>query len=182
MKELSLHILDIVQNSITAKATRIDIKVAENPDKNQLTITITDNGSGMSPTALKQATDPYYTSRQTRKVGLGLSLFKQAAEQCGGCFKIISDPETGTKIKVSMQYKHIDRQPMGDIAGVITLLASSNPDIYFRYEHKTPSGKYVFDTLKIMKVIENISIADPNILRFIREMIQENLRNINTTT
>jgi len=178
MTELALHILDIVQNSIVAKATVIEISMMEDTEKDLLTIEIADNGKGMSEDEVRMASDPYFTSRTTRKVGMGLPLFKQAVELCAGTFTIESKPGIGTNVKASMQYTHIDRQPIGDIAGTITLLISSNPTIDFIYKHITNSGEYILDTIAIKNELENISLTNPKVIKFIREMIQENLKEI----
>jgi len=178
MTELSLHILDIVQNSIVAKASLINIIIDENLKNDELMIQIIDNGNGMNQDELKRATDPFYTTRTTRKVGLGLSLFKQAAIRCSGSFTLESEPKIGTKIKATMQHSHIDRQPLGDIAGVIALLASSNPSVDFIYKHSTKQGEYIFDTREIKAQLSELSISNPKINKFLRAMIRENLHEI----
>ena len=178
MTELALHILDIVQNSIVAKASLIEININEDINTDSLTIEIIDNGKGMSEDEVKRATDPYFTSRTTRKVGMGLSLFKQATEICAGTFTLESKLGIGTKVTSIMQYSHIDRQPLGDIAGTISLLVSSNPDIDFIYKHITNKGDYILDTKAIKEELDDVSITNPKVIKFIREMIQENLKEI----
>lgn len=175
MTELALHILDIVQNSISAKATLIEILIHEDVLEDKLTIEINDNGKGMSKEEVENASDPYFTSRTTRKVGMGLSLFKQAVEQCAGTFALQSQLGKGTQVKASMQLTHIDRQPLGDMAGTVALLASSNPGIDFIYRHITNSDEFLFDTREIKSELDGVSISNPKIVRFMREMIQENL-------
>ena len=110
---------------------------------------------------------------------MGLSLFKSAAEQCSGTFNITSEPGLGTKVAVTMQYAHLDRQPLGDIAGTIALLASSNPYTDFIYNHITNSGEYTFNTKEIKTELQDVSITNPKVIKFIREMIQENIKEIN---
>lgn len=180
MKELSLHIMDLVQNAISAKASRIEISIMESPDTDSLEIDITDNGTGMPEDVLRKVTDPFFTSRTTRNVGLGIPLFKQHAEQCNGKLEITSHEGIGTKLRSSMQLGHIDRQPMGDIAGVLVLLLSANPDIRFIYSHQTKSGKYVLDTAEIKNILGTSSVNQPDILHFIKDMIRENLADIKT--
>jgi hypothetical protein len=179
MTELALHILDIVQNSISAKASFIEITIHEDIKTDLLTIEITDNGNGMNEKELQNAFDPYFTTRTTRKVGLGLPLFKQAAELCSGSFFLESEPGKGTKVKASMQYSHIDRQPLGDLAGTIALLVSSNPAIDFIYDHTTNKGQFLFDTRAVKSELGHIPITHPKVTKFIREMIQENLEDLN---
>jgi anti-sigma regulatory factor (Ser/Thr protein kinase) len=178
MTELALHIMDIMQNSIMANASRIELRIYENHTEDMLIIEIIDNGYGMDSTTVNKAIDPFFTSRTTRKVGMGLPLFKQAAEHCGGSFHIESEPGVGTRMTVTMKESHIDRQPMGDIAGVIMLVVSANPEIDFVYKHETEEGEFVFDTKQIKRILEDVSITDPKVIRFIREMIQENLNEI----
>jgi anti-sigma regulatory factor (Ser/Thr protein kinase) len=178
MTELALHIMDIMQNSIMANANRIELRIYENLSEDMLLIEIIDNGYGMDSTAINMSIDPFFTTRTTRKVGMGLPLFKQAAEQCQGSFHIESEPGVGTRLVVTMKRSHVDRQPMGDLPGVMSLIVASNPDIDFVYKHTTEEGEFIFDTKKIKQILEDISITDPKVLRFIREMIRENLAEI----
>ena len=178
MKDLSMHILDIAQNSIRAKAKFIRIDVAERSDNDQLIITITDDGPGMSPEQLKQATDPFYTSRTTRKVGLGLSLLKQNTEMTGGFFKLESTQGKGTKVTATFGRSHIDRPIMGDLVGTLLILfcTPDNPDYLFSCQ--TPSGTYSLDTREAKKMLGNIPLSHPDIRKFLKEMIEENLKQI----
>lgn len=179
MKELSLHIMDLVQNSIRAKASKIEVSITESPESNRLTIAINDNGSGMSKEILRKVSDPFYTSRTTRQVGLGIPLFKQLVEQCNGTLSITSETGKGTSLSSEMELNHIDRQPLGDIAGIMVLLLLANPGIHFIYKHRTEKGEYVLDTAEIKNILGTNSVNDPGILQFIREMIRENLKEIN---
>lgn len=178
MKDLSLHILDIVQNSIRAKATLIGIEINEQADRDQLTIIVSDNGTGMSPAQLQQATDPFYTSRTTRKVGLGLSLFKQNAEMTGGSFELKSESGKGTTVKAIFGLRHIDRPVMGDLVGTLILLICSQGEADYVFKHQTPSGEFELDTREIKQTLENVPISHPDVRNFLREMIQENLEQI----
>src|SRR5665648_201440 len=130
------HILDIVQNSIRAKAKLIEIEIDERSAENKLIITISDNGSGMSEDQLERAIDPFYTSRTTRKVGLGLSLFKQNAETTAGSFKLESELGKGTKVTAVFGLKHLDRPVMGDLVGTLILLICSSGGIDYVFKHK----------------------------------------------
>ena len=178
MKDLSLHILDIVQNSIRAKATLIGIEIAEQPDENQLIITITDDGTGMSPEQLQQAIDPFFTSRTTRKVGLGLSLFKQNAEMTGGNFKIESELGKGTKVTAIFGLNHLDRPIMGDLVGTLLILICSSEEINYVFKHQTPSGVFKLDTREVRQMLENVPISNPEVRLFLKELLQENLEQI----
>ena len=178
MKDLSLHILDIVQNSIRAKAKLIGIEINELPKENQLIITITDDGSGMSPEQLKSAIDPFYTSRTTRKVGLGLSLFKQNAEMTGGTFNLESELGKGTKVTATFGLNHLDRPVMGDLVGTLLILICTPEEIDYVIKHQTPSGKFVLDTREIKQTLENVPINNPEVRSFLKEMLKENLEQI----
>lgn len=178
MKELSLHILDIVQNSITAGSSLIEVNVEENKNTDRYIITIIDNGKGMDEEVMKNVTDPFYTTRTTRKVGVGISLFKQNAEQSGGNFSIESKIGEGTKVQAVFQLSNIDRPIMGDIAGTMTLLIGANPGIRFIYTHKTEVGDFEFDTSEVVEELEDVPISHPDILKMLKELINENLEMI----
>ena len=180
MKDLSLHILDIVQNSISAKATLIEITIEEKHQDNAYFVRIKDNGKGMSQEMVDKVTDPYVTSRTTRKVGLGLPLLKMNAERTGGHLKIISKEGIGTDVEALFIYDNIDRLPLGDIAGTIVLLASANPMIEFIYTHSVDGNQYIFDTREIKEALDEVSISDIHIFKYLKEMINENLQEIKT--
>jgi len=182
MKDLSLHILDIIQNSISAGANLIELTIEENLSQNLYQITFTDNGSGMSSEMVEKVTDPYFTSRTTRKVGLGLPLLKQNAERTGGNLTIVSEIGKGTTVKAVFQHNNIDRPVLGDIAGVIVMLCSANPDINFVYRHLTEKGEYIFDSREVKEMLDDVSISDPKIMKYLKEMIKENLLEINTNS
>ncbi len=178
MKDLSLHILDIVQNSISAQAKNILISIHEDLRADTLTIVIKDDGVGMSSDVVKKVIDPYYTSRTTRKVGLGLPLFKQNAQASGGSFTISSTQGEGTEVKAIFSYSHIDRPPIGDMPGVIMILVGSNPELEFRYEHIRGENEYVFDTIEVKEVLDDLPLNDPTVIRHLKEMIRENLKDL----
>lgn len=178
MKNLASHILDIVQNSIRAEATKVEIKVTENQEKDSLVIEITDNGSGMDEAILACVSDPFFTSRTVRKVGLGIPLLRQNAERTGGKIKINSNIGKGTTIYAWFTHSHLDCPPLGDIAGTVSLLMASNPDIQFIYKHTTAQGSYVIDTGEIKGILENVPLSHPDIIQGICGMIRENLKDI----
>jgi hypothetical protein len=175
MKELSLHILDIAQNSIVANANQINISIAEDSINDLLSIEISDNGKGMSPEVLQRVTDPYTTSRTTRKVGLGLPLLKDACRLSGGSLVVESTEGKGTSVTATLGLSHIDRQPMGDIAGVVILLVSANPDIEFTYSHSVNGNTFVFDTQEVKEALDGLPLNSPEVIKMLREMISLNL-------
>jgi hypothetical protein len=178
MTELALHILDIVENSLAAKATSIAIHVNEEETTDIFSIKIIDNGKGMDSETLNNVQDPFFTTRTTRKVGMGISLFKQAAEQCAGSLSIRSQLQKGTEISVQMQRSHVDRQPLGDIAGVLIQLYCSYSEVAFTYIHTTCIGQYEFDSVEIRNILGDNSPLNGEVRNFIKSMIQENLEAI----
>lgn len=175
MKELALHVLDIVQNSLVAGATLIEISVDVNTETDILRIEISDNGKGIAPEILPIVMDPYITSRTTRKVGMGLPLLKDACEMSGGSLTITSEVGKGTAIKATLGYGHIDRQPLGDISGVIMLLVSANVNVDFKYKHSLNGSEYIFDTREIKEVLEGLPLNSPEVYKLLKEMISLNL-------
>jgi len=175
MKDLSLHILDIAQNSIVAGASLIKVEIDEQVNSDTLMVRITDNGKGMNEETLKKVTDPYYTSRTTRKVGLGIPLFKQNAELSGGSLHLISSPGAGTTLEAQFEHQHLDRPPLGDIAGVMVILVSANPELDFVYAHQLNEKNYTFDTREVKEVLDGIPLNEPQVVRMLRDMIKENL-------
>lgn len=149
MEDLSLHILDIAENSIAAGAKKIEIKIMEERKKDLLTIEITDDGKGMDEKALKNVLDPFFTTRNTRRVGLGLPLLAQSAEESGGSIEIESRPGQKTTVKATFGYSHIDRKPLGDVYESLKVLIAANPDIDFIFEYQEEGVNYRLDTKEI---------------------------------
>ncbi|NCA80148.1 MAG: ATP-binding protein [Sphingobacteriia bacterium] len=178
MKDLSLHIIDIFQNSVSAKATKIELLIKENIEQDELLLQFKDNGIGMSTEMLNNVTDAFFTTRTTRKVGLGIPLLKQNAEITGGDFSITSKLGIGTEINVRFKHSHIDRQPFGDLAGAVVLTATSYPKIRFIYHHQKDDLEYIFDTDEINEVLDGISIQSPDVVLMLKELIENNLEEI----
>jgi hypothetical protein len=175
MKELSLHILDIIQNSIRAESTRIEITIEDLVLKNEFRILICDNGKGMAPEEKEKALDPFYTSRTTRKVGLGLPLLKQNAEQTGGKLTISTSVGNGCRVEALLVNDHIDRQPLGNIAETLVMLFASNPAIRFRFNYTTDRGVFSLDTDEVKQILENVPITNQEVREFLIKHIRENL-------
>lgn len=176
MKELSLNILDVAKNSVKAGARNIDISLVT--DKNgMLTLTIKDDGCGMSEETLKSVTDPFYTTRTTRKVGLGLPLLKLAAEQAGGHIEIVSSVEEashGTTVKAFFDTQSIDFTPIGDITSTLCTLIAGSPDIDFTFTDISDTGEASLKTSELRAVLgESVSLAEPEILAWIAEYLNE---------
>jgi signal transduction histidine kinase len=146
VQDLSLHVLDIVENSIRAGAKRIEIRLAEDVEKDLLTVEIKDDGKGMDPETLRRAPDPFFTGKGGRRVGLGLAMFRQATREAEGSFEISSAPATGTRITATFRRSHPDRKPLGDMSATLETLVAANPGVDFRYEHKAGAEVIRFDT------------------------------------
>jgi signal transduction histidine kinase len=151
MEDLSLHILDVAENSISSSARRIEIRIHEDPDKDVLTIEIKDDGNGMDEQTLQKVLDPFFTTRTTRRVGLGLPLLAQATRETDGTIELDSKPGRGTTVKATFRYNHPDRKPIGDIHETIRTLVMGHPEIDFLYEHSRNGSLYRFDTREIDK-------------------------------
>ena len=160
MEDLSLHILDIVENSIRARASKINIKVVEDTRRDLLTIEIKDDGKGIDEETMKKVLDPFFTTKATRKVGLGLALLKQSARESGGDVEIISKVGTGTRVKAIFNYSHIDRKPLGDIAATLVTLIAGNPGVDFIFEHMNDGSKYRIDTEE-MRTRNKLDVGNP---------------------
>jgi Histidine kinase-, DNA gyrase B-, and HSP90-like ATPase len=146
LEDLSLHVLDIAENSIAAKARRVAFRVEERPSKDRLILEVTDDGRGMSPRLLARALDPFVTTKKAKRIGLGLPLLAQAAQATGGRVSLHSRPGRGTRVRATFCLSHIDLQPLGDMAETLTVLMVSYPDVHFRYTHITDAGRYDFRT------------------------------------
>ncbi len=175
MKDISMHIMDILQNSIRAKADVVELNVTEDRKADTLTLEFIDNGCGMSEETLANVLNPFFTTRTTRKVGLGLSLLKQNAEQTGGRLEIQSELGKGTNVKAVFGLSHWDRQPMGDLGGTVILTVSAHPEIRFIFRYKSETIDFVFDTEEVNEVLEGASLQDPSIIQDLRELVDANL-------
>lgn len=175
MEDLSLHILDIVENSIQAKAKRVEIKIIEELEKDVLLIEIKDNGQGMNKDVVKKSLDPFFTTKDVHKVGLGLPLLAQATREAEGKFAIDSQPDKGTKIMATFKYSHIDRKPLGKMEKTIMTLIMANPEIDFLYEHRKDNLCYLLDTAKIKTELGDIPINTPAVMKFIQKDLRVGL-------
>ena len=178
MEELSLHLLDLIQKSVKAGASLIEIIITEKAGL--LTIELNDNGCGMSEEFLQRVESPFTTTRTTRKVGLGIPLFKQAALMAGGDFGIISRQGEGTRIKASFEINNIDRAPMGDLAGTIlgqVLSTPVTPD--YRLLYAVEDASFEFDTREIRRQLEGVPLDAPDVIAWMKDYLEEGIRELN---
>ena len=178
MLELSLHILDIAENSTRAGAKTVFIDIVEDAERDLLTLEIRDDGSGMSKEVLKKATDPFFSTKKVRNIGLGLPMLAQAAERTGGALAIESKGGEGTRVTAEFRLSHIDRQPLGDMGSTLVTLITGNADVDFVYRHRHNDREYILDTRVIRKEIGEVAINHVKVLTFIRAHVQGGLEDI----
>lgn len=173
-----MHVYDLMENSTAANSTEVQLTIKDSLKDNIYAFTIVDNGKGMTPEFMAKVTDPYTTSRTTRKVGLGLPLIKMNTENCGGGMKLQSEVGKGTRLDFWFQHNHWDRPPMGDLAGTIVMLCAAHQDIHIVYRHITDDGEFVFDTNEIKEALDGMDMNDVKVFNWLKEMVQENLEEI----
>lgn len=173
MRELSMHIMDLAQNSIVADATLIEIDVIADTASDTLRIAIRDNGKGMSPGFLATVHDPFTTTRTTRRVGLGVPMFAEAARECDGDLTVQSEQGNGTSVEATFRLSHIDRAPLGDITATLIVLIAANPDIDIRYIQQVDSTEFTLDTREIKRELAGVPINENAVLKWIGEYVNE---------
>jgi len=178
MKTLADHILDIVQNSIRANATLIEIIVEEDKKNDRCTLRIGDNGCGMSAEVLEKVTNPFFTTRKTRKVGLGLSLLKQNAEMANGRFNIRSELNKGTEVEATFQLSNFDRPELGEVWDIFYLTMLANKNVEIIYGHKTNKGSYKISSTEIRENTGGVSLQQTEIREAITDLIKNNITDI----
>ncbi len=172
MVDLSLHLMDIIQNSLKAGATLVKTEILADIKRDLLTIHVKDNGSGMSCDMVEKVSDPFFTTRKTRKVGLGIPLLKDASEAAGGSIKLRSEVDAGTEVIATFKIRNINRKPLGDIAETMAILVGTNENIEFELMLSGNDKKYIFRTEDVRKVLDGVPLSHPMVTRYIRETIQ----------
>ena len=180
MQELSMNVLDVAENSMRAQAKNVTIKVVEDSAADLLSILIEDDGCGMTEEQVAQVTDPFFTTRTTRKVGLGIPLFKMAAEMSGGEFSISSKPGLGTRTCATFGLTNIDRMPIGDMASTVQLLICSHEDVNVMYTHIVDGREFFVSTNQLKDILEGVSLETPEIRIFVGEYLKENIEALYT--
>ncbi len=182
MNEISLNILDVAENSTRANAENVEITVSAYTASDDLVVTIKDDGCGMSEEQVSHVTDPFFTTRTTRKVGLGIPFFKMAAELTGGSFRIESREGVGTLVEAVFKLSNVDRMPLGDINATIYTLVSYHEDTNFRYEYKINDQSFILDTVEMRNIIGDVSFQEPEISQFIKGYLDENKSEVDKCT
>ena len=178
MKYLSMHIQDILENSVRAKASEIKLIINDSKAENLITVVFSDNGCGMDAEMVRNVLDPFTTTRTTRKIGLGLSLFQQNAQRCGGDLSISSQVGIGTTVTVTFQRNNIDLPPWGDLAGTLVQLMISYREINFIYSHTTSNGEFSVQSAELLEIICENGIPVLSMINPVVEMINNNLQEI----
>lgn len=178
MQELSMNILDIAQNSVRAEASLIEIQLLQNSQSKLQTLVIQDNGCGMDEEMVARVTDPFCTSRTTRKVGLGLPFLKMAAEMTGGSLLLQSQINKGTTVTATFTMGHIDLAPVGDMGATLSALVGANPDIDFVYTYRYDEREFVFDTRQAREILGDVSLSEPAVAVFIRDHVNEGMNEL----
>ena len=172
MRELSLHVLDALENSLEAGATCIELVIEEDMAADRLSITIRDNGRGMDKAQLDRIFDPFFTTRSTRHVGLGVPLFKAAAERCNGNLTVTSQPGEGTVLQAVFQHSHIDRAPLGDLTGtLLAVILAGSCDVH--YVHRVDREAFEFHTADMRAELGEIPLTHPAVRKWLQEFIVE---------
>ena len=180
MREISLHLLDIAENSVSAEGKNISIHVHEDLFNDRLSASVIDDGRGMDADTAQQVQDPFYTTRTTRNVGLGIPLLKEAAEMAEGSFSLQSEPGNGTWVETEFRHSHIDRMPLGDLSSTFLTLLISHPliDWTFLYRVTDPNKKshdFLFESAELKSELGDISLTEPEVLTFLRNMFEEGI-------
>ena len=173
MRELSLHVLDVIQNAIEAGASKIEVRIEEDLERDLMTVEVADDGRGMSQEWVKKVLNPFTTTRKTRHVGLGLPLFAEAARRCGGDLSIQSKPGKGTRIKATFRHSHIDRAPLGDISAALLAVLLSESPVDLEYLHKVGTHEFQFSSLEIRKELDDIPLTHPKVRSWLSQTLCE---------
>lgn len=174
MTEISLNILDVAQNSVRAEAKLIEITVSIDTKNDSLTVIIKDDGCGMTEEQVKSVTDPFFTTRTTRKVGLGVPFFKMSAESTGGSFEIRSEKDVGTVTKAVYVLSSVDRMPLGDITGTIHSLITMNAEKDFLYTYSVDGRSFALDTREFRSILGGVPFNAPEVSQYIEDYLAEN--------
>lgn len=182
LPEISLNILDVAQNSVRAGAKLTEISVEIDTAADTLSVIIKDNGCGMTPEQVQRVADPFFTTRTTRKIGLGVPFFKMAAENTGGSFSIESEVGKGTVVTAVFGLSHIDRMPLGDMTFTIHSLVTLNRDIDFVYRYSVDGRSFALDTREFREILGGVPLNTPEVSAYIKEYLEENKAEVDNGT
>lgn len=175
MQDLAMHLLDIVYNSIRAKAKCIKIFIRESFKLDIIIIRVEDNGIGMNEDTVAKVQDPFFTTRTTRNVGLGIPLFKMGALLCDGSFRLESKENIGTLIEASYKKSHLDTPPMGDLSETIVTLIQADENIEYEFHYENDDIQFDLNTVEIKEVLDGVSIVEPDIIIWLKSYVKEGI-------
>ncbi|MBC7259819.1 MAG: ATP-binding protein [Chloroflexi bacterium] len=173
MRELSLHVLDVMENAVEAGATRIEVRIDEDLGADRLVIEVADNGRGMSKEMTQRALDPFFTTRETRHVGLGLPLFAAAAQRCDGDLTIESEPGRGTRVRATFRHSHLDRAPLGDMPSALMAILLSGRPVDVAYTHRVGEAEFSFDSADVRRELGDIPLTHPAVRQWLWQTLRE---------
>ena len=182
MRELTLHLLDIAENGVSAGAQNITITIVEDLRTDRLRLAVEDDGRGMDAAMVEQVTNPFITTRTTRKVGLGIPLLKLAAEMCEGGLTVVSTPNVGTKITAEFQRSHIDRMPLGDVPNTMLSLLVGWPQVHWMLIYRVDAEEFVFDDSPVKEILGDLPLSDPEVITFLRGALNEGISDVTQRT
>jgi hypothetical protein len=180
MRELSEHILDVLYNAVEAGARRVQVSITEDLRADRLQITVTDDGRGLTAAEARKVLDPFYTTRATRHVGLGIPLLAEAARACEGDLSVHSQPGVGTTVTAWFRHSHVDRQPLGDLATTLMTILVGQPELELEYHHECDGRSFHFSTAQAREAAGDLSFSHPAVARWLREYLAEGERSIQT--
>jgi len=180
VQDLSLHILDIVENSLAAGARRVEIRIDENLKEDRMTIEIVDDGCGMDEEMMQRALDPFFTTKIVRRVGLGLPLLSESCRMSNGELGLQSSPGQGTKVRATFQHSHIDRKPLGNMGDTLVTLIVGHPEVDLLYEHRKDGAFFSLDTREIKAALGDVPLNEPRVISALRSHILEGLGELGT--
>jgi len=175
LEDLAQHILDISFNSLEAGATKLEISIREDIAANILEFEVRDNGRGIAEKDISKVLDPFYTTKNGARTGLGIPLLHEAVERCGGSFEIKSLPQKGTRVKARFPHDHLDRAPLGDITGTLITLITSNEFLHLTYRHRYNGQTFSFNTKELKSMLKGISLQTPEVMVWLEEYLSQNI-------
>jgi hypothetical protein len=178
VQDLSLHILDIVENSLAAGAKRVEIRIVEDLRADRMTVEINDDGSGMDEDMVRKALDPFFTTKTVRRVGLGLPLLAEACRMSNGELRLDSCPGKGTRVKATFQHSHIDRKPVGRMGDTLITLVVGHPEVELLYEHRKDGRSFSLDTREIKSDLGDVPLNAPPVVSALRTLILSGLEEL----
>ncbi len=180
MEDLAMQMLEIIMNTVHADSREIEIRIVDSEAENLISMTVSDDGKGMNKALLQRVTDPFVTTRETRRIGMGIPFMKGLTEQCGGRFSMRSRPGEGTMLTATVQRDHIDTPPMGDLGEMMMNSIQADENIDYKFNYRTDKGEFAFDTREAREMLDGVSLLEPSILLWLRDYIRQGVEQART--